>query len=118
MFSKSKHISFRKNAFELNAAGLVDRSNYFWGHNPLYTINGGYHEVAGKPTFEDFHKYTIEWYARNIAPYNLELMELYAVWNRGPERIQWFIDGNLVRTKERKETCGDDGVCKYPNLPS
>lgn len=39
----------------------VDRSNYFWGHEVLYTVNGGFHDVPGDPVFDSLHTYTIDW---------------------------------------------------------
>ncbi|KAG2217032.1 hypothetical protein INT45_003988 [Circinella minor] len=73
------------------------QTNYFYGHEVLYTVNGGYHEVQGRPVFDDYHTYTIDW---------------------SPERIQWFIDGNHVRTKEKQETCNPAGECKFPSEPA
>ncbi|KAG0174410.1 hypothetical protein DFQ28_007679 [Apophysomyces sp. BC1034] len=65
-------------------------------HKPLYTINGGYHNVTGKPIYEGFHTYTVDWQ---------------------PERITWSIDGQIVRVKDRNDTC-EDGVCKFPSQPA
>ncbi|KAI9272655.1 concanavalin A-like lectin/glucanase domain-containing protein [Phascolomyces articulosus] len=73
------------------------QSNYFWGHEVLYTVNGGYHEVYDKPVYEDYHTYTLDWQ---------------------PERIDWYIDGKLVRTKLKQETCDGSGVCKFPSEPA
>ena len=39
-------------------------------------------------------------------------------YHRSPERIQWFVDGTLVRTRERKDTCDASGVCKFPSEPA
>ncbi|KAI8143068.1 concanavalin A-like lectin/glucanase domain-containing protein [Fennellomyces sp. T-0311] len=72
------------------------QSNYFWGNHPLYTVNGGYHEVPGGSVFDEYHTYTIDW---------------------SPDRIQWFIDGTLVRTREKKDTC-EGSVCKFPSEPA
>lgn len=37
------------------------QSNYFYGHNILYTVNGGYHEISGPAVFDDYHTYSIDW---------------------------------------------------------
>ncbi|KAI7880981.1 concanavalin A-like lectin/glucanase [Lichtheimia hyalospora FSU 10163] len=73
------------------------QTNYFWGHEVLYTVNGGFHDVPGGAVYDSLHTYTIDW---------------------SPERIQWFVDGNLVRTRERKDTCDASGVCKFPSEPA
>ncbi|KAF7730421.1 hypothetical protein EC973_002228 [Apophysomyces ossiformis] len=72
------------------------QTNYFWGHKPLYTVNGAYHNVSGKPIYEDFHTYTVDWQ---------------------PQRITWSVDGQLVRVKERNDTC-EEGVCRFPSQPA
>ncbi|KAI9488808.1 concanavalin A-like lectin/glucanase domain-containing protein [Zychaea mexicana] len=82
---------------EIDFELLGGMSNYFWGHEVLYTVNGGYHEVAGGPVFDEYHTYTIDW---------------------TPDRIDWYIDGTLVRTKEKKDTCDGAGVCKFPSEPA
>ncbi|OAD74512.1 glycoside hydrolase family 16 protein [Phycomyces blakesleeanus NRRL 1555(-)] len=68
------------------------QTNYFYGGKLEYIVNGGLHEVSGEPIFDAFHTYTIDW---------------------SPERIVWEVDGIVVRTREKKDTC-EDGVCKYP----
>lgn len=39
----------------------LDRTNYFWGHEVLYTVNGGFHEVPGGAVYDSLHTYTIDW---------------------------------------------------------
>ncbi|KAI9025203.1 concanavalin A-like lectin/glucanase domain-containing protein [Phycomyces nitens] len=68
------------------------QTNYFYGGKLEYVVNGGLHEVPGEPIFDSFHTYTIDW---------------------SPERIIWEIDGKVVRTREKKDTC-EEGFCKYP----
>ncbi|CAO3598398.1 unnamed protein product [Absidia cylindrospora] len=72
------------------------QTNYFYAGEELFTVNGGLHEVDGAAVFDDFHTYTIDW---------------------RPERIQWIVDGKVVRVKEKSDTC-KDGICKYPSSPA
>lgn len=38
---------------------------------------------------------------------------------RTPEYIKWYVDDDVVRTKEKEETCDDNGKnCKFPTQPS
>lgn len=53
--------------------------------------------MPGKPVYDDFHTYTIDW---------------------SPERIEWSIDGQVVRTREKKDTCDETGLCKFPSDPA
>ncbi|KAI9322526.1 concanavalin A-like lectin/glucanase domain-containing protein [Dichotomocladium elegans] len=73
------------------------QTNYFWGREVLYTVNGGYHDVPGGAVYDNLHTYTIDW---------------------SPERIEWYVDGQLVRTREKKDTCDENGVCKFPSEPA
>jgi hypothetical protein len=75
----------------------IHRTNYFYAGEELYTVNGGLHHVPGAAVFDDFHTYTIDW---------------------SPDRIQWLVDDQLIRVREKSETCQADGVCKYPSSPS
>ncbi|KAI8097143.1 concanavalin A-like lectin/glucanase domain-containing protein [Halteromyces radiatus] len=72
------------------------QTNFFYAGEELFTINGGLHPVPGAAVFDDFHTYTLDW---------------------RPERMQWLVDGQVVRTKEKKDTC-QMGVCKYPSSPA
>lgn len=71
-------------------------SNYFWGQDIIYTVNGGKHSVSSPNGIADIHEYTINW---------------------TPERLEWYLDGNLVRTKLQADTCDDNG-CAYPTAPA
>ncbi|KAL0078090.1 concanavalin A-like lectin/glucanase domain-containing protein [Phycomyces blakesleeanus] len=71
------------------------QTNYFWGQQPVVGVNGGIHDVSGS-IYSQFHTYTINW---------------------TPEKIDWIIDGEKVRTKNMKDTCSG-GVCKYPTHPA
>ncbi|CAO3617955.1 unnamed protein product [Mucor hiemalis] len=73
------------------------QSNYFWGKTVEYTVNGGLHKVTGGSVDTTFHKYTIDWQ---------------------PDKIQWFVDDVVVRTRIKAETCDGNGVCKFPSQPA
>ncbi|CEJ00081.1 hypothetical protein RMCBS344292_14150 [Rhizopus microsporus] len=73
------------------------QTNYFWGNSKEYTINGGTHVVKGAPVDAAFHKYTINWQ---------------------PDKIEWLIDDEVVRTKNKVETCDAAGNCKFPSQPA
>lgn len=62
-----------------------------------YTVNGGLHKVTGGSIDTTFHKYTIDWQ---------------------PDKIQWFVDDVVVRTRTKAETCDGNGVCKFPSQPA
>ncbi|KAI8144643.1 concanavalin A-like lectin/glucanase domain-containing protein [Fennellomyces sp. T-0311] len=85
-------IDFELIGSERNTA----QTNYFWGEHPIYTINGGFHNVSGGPIYDGFHTYHIDW---------------------SPERIVWTIDEDVVRVKHRNETC-EGSVCKFPSHPA
>ncbi|PHZ13065.1 concanavalin A-like lectin/glucanase [Rhizopus microsporus ATCC 52813] len=70
------------------------QTNYFYGKNIVYGVNGGNHDVEDTTT--GFHKYTIDWNA---------------------ERIIYLFDGKVIRTVERKSTC-KRAVCEYPTEAS
>ncbi|KAG0744759.1 hypothetical protein G6F16_000507 [Rhizopus arrhizus] len=82
--------------FELLGEGNKEaedvQSNYFWGKRIVYGENGASHKVEGGLISEVFHTYTVDW---NF------------------ERIQWLVDGKVVRTKTRSETKGE-----YPSSPA
>ncbi|KAG2186042.1 hypothetical protein INT43_002480, partial [Umbelopsis isabellina] len=71
-------------------------SNYFWGQQLIYTVNGGKHAITSPNGIADMHEYTINW---------------------TPERLEWYLDGTLVRTRLQSDTCGDNG-CVYPTAPT
>ncbi|KAI7872200.1 concanavalin A-like lectin/glucanase domain-containing protein, partial [Spinellus fusiger] len=70
-------------------------SNYFWDRELIMGVNGATHNVNGS-IYSRFHTYSINW---------------------TPEKIEWSIDGTLVRTKLRSDTCAT-GVCKFPSHPA
>ncbi|KAI8091030.1 concanavalin A-like lectin/glucanase domain-containing protein [Gilbertella persicaria] len=73
------------------------QTNYFWGRDIEYTVNGAVHQIKGADLDKAFHRYTIDW---------------------SPEKIDWIIDDQIVRTKTRAETCDASGVCKFPSRPA
>jgi len=73
------------------------QSNYYFQGNPIYT-NGGNHTVEGASTYDEYHTYTIDW---------------------TPDAINWYVDGNLLRTKLKKDTWNDQKkIFEYPQTPS
>ncbi|KAI7884900.1 concanavalin A-like lectin/glucanase [Lichtheimia hyalospora FSU 10163] len=84
---------------------IILRTNYFWGNHPLYTINGGSHDIQGENTYDVFHTYSIDW----------QLNETLLC--RNPEHIVWAVDGKAIRIKNRDETCDEQG-CKFPSTPA
>lgn len=87
----------KKKRYSLIWLGYVYRTNYFWGNSKEYTINGGTHVVKGAPVDAAFHKYTINWQ---------------------PDKIEWLVDDEVVRTKNKAETCDAAGNCKFPSQPA
>ncbi|KAI8373850.1 concanavalin A-like lectin/glucanase domain-containing protein [Blakeslea trispora] len=73
------------------------QTNYFWGKLIEYNVNGGIHKIDGADLDKDYHKYTIDW---------------------TPDKIDWIVDGRVIRTKKRSETCDHSGVCKFPSQPA
>ncbi|OBZ89857.1 putative glycosidase crf2 [Choanephora cucurbitarum] len=73
------------------------QTNYFWGKLIEYNVNGAAHQIEGPELDKDFHQYTIDW---------------------TPDKIDWIVDGRVIRTKKRSETCDPSGVCKFPSQPS
>ncbi|KAI8394130.1 concanavalin A-like lectin/glucanase domain-containing protein [Radiomyces spectabilis] len=71
------------------------QTNFFYGKRPLYTVNGGLHEVPGEAVYDAFHTYTVDW---------------------RPERIEWLVDDKVIRTVQKKDTC-DANECRYPSSP-
>ncbi|KAI8094674.1 concanavalin A-like lectin/glucanase domain-containing protein [Thamnidium elegans] len=70
------------------------QTNYFYGGEIVYGINGG--NTDSVDTADGFHSYTIDW---------------------SPERIRWLVDGKVIRTTKKSETCKNK-VCKYPTHPT
>ncbi|KAG1443654.1 hypothetical protein G6F56_010593 [Rhizopus delemar] len=66
------------------------QTNYFYGKDIIYGVNGGNHNTAD--TTKDFHTYTIDWSAT---------------------RIIYSVDGKPIRTVKKKDTC-KRGSCAYP----
>lgn len=73
------------------------RTNYYYGGEELFTVNGGLHSFDNVNVVDDYHTYTIDW---------------------SPDRIQWLVDDNVIRVREKSEACQDGGVCKYPSSPA
>ncbi|CAO3703527.1 unnamed protein product [Rhizopus stolonifer] len=73
------------------------QTNYFWGNSKEYGVNGASHLVKGSNVNEGFHKYSIDWQ---------------------PDKIDWFVDDEKIRTKTRQETCDTAGNCKFPSQPA
>ncbi|KAI8355519.1 glycosyl hydrolases family 16-domain-containing protein [Blakeslea trispora] len=79
-------------------AGAKDQvtTNYFYGQNITYGVNGETTDVEGKQAYAKFHKYTIKW---------------------TPEKIIWSIDGAVVRQKLKSSTVLDPkhgNINQYP----
>ncbi|KAG9299586.1 hypothetical protein G9A89_020757 [Geosiphon pyriformis] len=73
------------------------QSNYFYRGHIDYK-NGDTHTLNSGDTFNTFHDYTIDWQEN---------------------QIQWFIDGKLVRTLNKKDTFNEtSGTYSYPSTPS
>ncbi|KAI8882834.1 glycoside hydrolase family 16 protein [Backusella circina FSU 941] len=73
------------------------QTNYFYGPRAEYAVNGGVHNIPGSPLDSSFHKYTIDWQ---------------------PDKIDWLIDDQIIRTKWKKDTCDSTGLCRYPSHPA
>lgn len=73
------------------------RTNYYYGGEELFTVNGGLHSFEGINVVDDYHTYTIDW---------------------SPDRIQWLVDDTVIRVREKSEACQNGGVCKYPSSPA
>ncbi|KAG0170679.1 hypothetical protein DFQ28_005700 [Apophysomyces sp. BC1034] len=71
------------------------QTNYFWGKNIVYGVNGGNHAISGS-AYDEFHTYKMDW---------------------SPERIVWSVDGSVVRTKYRSQTY-HRGAYEYPTAPA
>ncbi|KAI7878373.1 concanavalin A-like lectin/glucanase domain-containing protein [Mucor mucedo] len=71
------------------------QTNYFYAGGIVYGVNGGDHDT--EDTAAGFHNYTIDW---------------------SPEQIQWLVDGTVIRTTTKKETCNDKNVCSFPSHPT
>ncbi|KAI8991583.1 concanavalin A-like lectin/glucanase domain-containing protein [Mycotypha africana] len=72
------------------------QTNFFYGKNPVYGVNGGNSKVD-LDTADDFHTYVIEW---------------------SPEKIVWSVDGKVIRTKNNDDDCSDDDKCTFPTHPT
>ncbi|KAI8388635.1 concanavalin A-like lectin/glucanase domain-containing protein [Radiomyces spectabilis] len=70
------------------------QTNYFYGDDIVYGVNGDIHKVP-KDITENFLTYTVTW---------------------SPSKIEWSINGKTVRVKKQTETCSK-GECKYPTHP-
>ncbi|KAL0145045.1 glycoside hydrolase family 16 protein [Mucor lusitanicus] len=68
------------------------QTNFFYGSNPIYGVNSADTEVNIN-TASGTHNYTVDW---------------------SPERIEFFVDGKLIRTVENKDDCDKNGDCTYP----
>ncbi|KAK4520686.1 uncharacterized protein ATC70_006564 [Mucor velutinosus] len=68
------------------------QTNFFYGKRPVYGVNSASTEVAIN-TASGFHNYTFDW---------------------SPERIEFFVDGKLIRTAKNKNECNNAGECTYP----
>lgn len=89
------------------------QTNYFYAGGIVYGVNGGNSDA--EDTAADFHSYTIDWYV--IIVNDLPDINLTVIY-RSPERIQWLVDGKIIRTTSKSETCKDNGVCSYPSHPT
>lgn len=72
------------------------QTNMFWqGDVPDVTI--GTSEGPINSTFDSYHDYTIDW---------------------KPDTLTWSIDGQVVRTLNKKDTMDGQGVAHFPSTPS
>lgn len=69
---------------------------YHWTTVPRYD-NGKNAKVPSNFTTSDYHDYSINW---------------------TPTRIDFEIDGQLIRTVERSSTLGLDGAYQFPSTPA
>lgn len=78
-------------------------TNYYWrgdpeGYTHGYSVPNTTLNSISKPRFsaKDWHTYTLNW---------------------SPNRLQWIIDGTVVRNLYRKHTLEKDGIYHYPSSP-
>ncbi|KAI9353988.1 glycosyl hydrolases family 16-domain-containing protein [Pilaira anomala] len=72
------------------------QSNFFYGKNIIYGVNGKDDSTGGVDLSDGFHDYTIDW---------------------SPDRIQWLVDSKVIRETKKTDTCVDD-ECIYPTNPT
>ena len=63
----------------------------------LADVTIGTSEGPINSTFDSYHDYTIDW---------------------KPDTLTWSIDGQVVRTINKKDTMDSQGVAHYPSTPS
>lgn len=64
----------------------------------LIDTNGGKHDIEGPSTYDEYHTYSIDW---------------------TPDAITWYVDGNAIRTKTKKETWNEETKSyDYPQTPA
>ncbi|CAN3374479.1 hypothetical protein DIURU_000646 [Diutina rugosa] len=81
--------------FEMVGSDLTGpQSNYYY-HAELDYKNAKRADVSD--TFENYHEYQIDWQENEI---------------------NWYIDGNLVRTLKKEDTLKEDGKYHFPQTPS
>lgn len=72
------------------------QSNYFWqGYVPAKTVGETHGGLTD--TYANYHTYTIDWQQ---------------------EKLEWLIDGKVVRTLNRNDTVDSSGVYHYPSTPA
>lgn len=72
------------------------QTNFFWeGLIPSQTA--GNTSSGLTDTFSNYHDYSIDWQ---------------------PNTLTWSIDGKVVRTVNKADTIGSDGVARYPTTPA
>lgn len=77
------------------SGGNEGQSNFFW--EGVVIPQGGKHNMTSDG-FSNYHDYTIDW---------------------NPDRLNWEIDGKVVRTLRRQDTLDkSSGIYKYPSTPS
>ncbi|KAG0744437.1 hypothetical protein G6F16_004368 [Rhizopus arrhizus] len=70
------------------------QTNYFYGKNIVYGVNGGNHD--SEDTTSGFHTYTIDW---------------------SPTEIKYLIDNKEIRKVRKADTC-KRATCEYPTEAS
>ncbi|KAI8076589.1 concanavalin A-like lectin/glucanase domain-containing protein [Gilbertella persicaria] len=82
--------------FEMLGGGTDNiQSNFFYGPVPIYNANSQSTTIGDASSA--FHSYTIEW---------------------SPQKIQFYIDGTLIRSSTNQYSCQSGGECEFPVYPS
>ncbi|KAL4991097.1 concanavalin A-like lectin/glucanase domain-containing protein [Aspergillus falconensis] len=84
--------------YEWVGSDLTEVQTNYYFQGILDYDNGGKSKVAGENTYEDWHTYEIDW---------------------TPEKIDWLVDGDVVRTLTKESTFNETADrYEYPQTPS